>query len=73
MYSLAKEKIKIVLFEGIHPSAVECLHKSGYTNVVTYAKALEGAELIEALNASGLGYQSTTCWLLENTTIQITG
>nr|WP_281463870.1 phosphoglycerate dehydrogenase [Wohlfahrtiimonas chitiniclastica] len=61
MYSLAKEKIKIVLFEGIHPSAVECLHKSGYTNVVTYAKALEGAELIEALkDAHIIGIRSRT-------------
>lgn len=61
MYSLAKEKIKIVLFEGIHPSAVECLNKSGYTNIVSYAKALEGEELVEALkDAHIVGIRSRT-------------
>lgn len=61
MYSLAKEKIKIVLLEGIHPSAVECLNKSGYTNIVSYTKALEGEELIEALkDAHIVGIRSRT-------------
>ncbi len=61
MYSLAKEKIKIVLLEGVHPSAVECLNKSGYTNIVSYAKALEGAELIEAIkDAHIVGIRSRT-------------
>lgn len=61
MYSLAKEKIKIVLLEGVHPSAVECLNKSGYTNIVSYAKALEGDELIEAIkDAHIVGIRSRT-------------
>lgn len=61
MYSLAKEKIKIVLLEGIHPSAVECLNKSGYTNIVSYTKALEGEELVEALkDAHIVGIRSRT-------------
>ena len=61
MYSLAKEKIKIVLLEGVHPSAVECLNRSGYTNIVSYAKALEGEELTEALkDAHIVGIRSRT-------------
>lgn len=32
-YSLEKDKIKVVLLEGVDPSAVETLNKAGYTNV----------------------------------------
>ncbi len=61
MYSLAKEKIKIVLFEGIHPLAVDYLYSKGYDNIVTYAKALEGDDLIHAVSdAHIIGIRSRT-------------
>ena len=43
--SLDKSKIKFLLLEGIHPSALKVLHDAGYTNVETLAGALEGEEL----------------------------
>ena len=36
--STPKDKIKIVLLEGIHPSAVELFEKDGYKNIFTAAK-----------------------------------
>ncbi len=38
--SLDKSKIKFLLLEGIHPSAVEVLHAAGYTNVESLPGAL---------------------------------
>jgi D-3-phosphoglycerate dehydrogenase / 2-oxoglutarate reductase len=43
--SLAKSKIKIVLLEGVHPSAAEMLRREGYTNIVSHAKSLSGDAL----------------------------
>ena len=51
----------MVLFEGIHPSAVEVLQQGGYTNIVTHAKALAGDELLAALaDAHFVGLRSRT-------------
>ena len=51
----------VVLLEGIHPSAVEAWRRSGYTHIVTHAKALADAELDVALaEASFLGIRSRT-------------
>ncbi|MCI4678260.1 phosphoglycerate dehydrogenase [Rhodoblastus acidophilus] len=47
--SLPKDKIKILLLEGVHPSAVELFRSAGYENVTRLTKALDGAELREAL------------------------
>ncbi|APW47882.1 phosphoglycerate dehydrogenase [Rhodoferax antarcticus] len=47
-----KATLKAVLLEGIHPSAAEVLKQGGYTNIVTHAKALTGAELQAALNGA---------------------
>ncbi|MGN6389735.1 MAG: phosphoglycerate dehydrogenase [Burkholderiaceae bacterium] len=59
--SIPKEKLKFVLLEGIHPSAVEVLNRDGYTQVVTSAKALAGQELIDAIrDAHFLGIRSRT-------------
>ena len=44
--SLQKSKIKFLLLEGIHSSAVDALAKAGYDNVVCYSKALPTDELI---------------------------
>lgn len=43
--SLDKSKIKFLLLEGIHPSALKVLQDAGYTNVQTLSGALEGEEL----------------------------
>lgn len=41
-----KNNLKAVLFEGIHPSAVEVLQQGGYTNIVTHAKALDRKSVV---------------------------
>jgi len=59
--SLAKDNIKIVLLEGIHPSAEEVFRKDGYNNIFTAAKSLPQDELREALaDANFLGIRSRT-------------
>lgn len=47
--SRPKEKIKILLLEGISETAVETLKSVGYTNIERHMKALEGNALREAL------------------------
>jgi D-3-phosphoglycerate dehydrogenase len=62
-YDLPRKKTahQAVLLEGIHPSAVEVLQQGGYTNIVTHAKALAGAELLAALEgAHFVGIRSRT-------------
>jgi D-3-phosphoglycerate dehydrogenase len=59
--SLPKNKIKIVLFEGIHPSAASAFRADEYTDVVTYPKALAGADLAAAVRgAYFVGIRSAT-------------
>jgi D-3-phosphoglycerate dehydrogenase / 2-oxoglutarate reductase len=59
--SLDKRKIKIVLLEGVHASAVECLRADGYTNVELHAGALAGEKLrAAARDAYLLGIRSGT-------------
>lgn len=59
--SLAKKNIKIVLLEGIHPSAEEVFRNDGYTNIFTAAKSLPQDELQEVLaDANFLGIRSRT-------------
>ncbi|HLV48275.1 MAG TPA: phosphoglycerate dehydrogenase [Aliidiomarina sp.] len=48
-YSLAKAKIKILLLEGVHPSAVECFEQQGYTEIVQHAGAMNEDELAECI------------------------
>ncbi|WP_194757131.1 phosphoglycerate dehydrogenase [Aliidiomarina indica] len=45
MYSLAKEKIKVLLLEGVHPSAVDCFEQHGYTEIDQVSTALNEDEL----------------------------
>lgn len=60
-YSLDKDKIKILLLEGVDPSAVETLKKSGYNNVEYLKKALDYDELIEKIqDVHFLGIRSRT-------------
>ncbi|AOX19694.1 phosphoglycerate dehydrogenase [Kozakia baliensis] len=48
-FSLPKDKIRILLLEGIHDSAVEYLRAQGYGEVTRLKTALEGKALEEAL------------------------
>ncbi|CAN7586153.1 phosphoglycerate dehydrogenase [Rhizobacter sp. LjRoot28] len=59
--SVPKEKLKFVLLEGIHPSAVEALQHDGYSQIVTSPKALAGEELKAVLaDAHFVGIRSRT-------------
>lgn len=59
--SLPKEKIKFLLLEGVHPSAVETLQRDGYTNIEQHKKALPPQELKAAIaNAHFVGIRSRT-------------
>lgn len=59
--SLEKSKIKILLLEGIDPSAVAALNRAGYTSVTLLKKALEGQELLDAIeNVHFIGIRSRT-------------
>lgn len=44
-FSLNKNQIRILLLEGIHPSAVTCFEKAGYTQVEYLKTALDENEL----------------------------
>jgi len=59
--SLEKSKIRFLLLEGVHPSAVATLEKAGYTNVEVHARALPQAELERAIaDAHFVGIRSRT-------------
>lgn len=59
--SLDKSKIKFLLLEGVHPSAVETLTLSGYTNVEYLKTALAEDELIAHIqDAHFVGLRSRT-------------
>ncbi|NKD87163.1 phosphoglycerate dehydrogenase [Haematospirillum sp. 15-248] len=59
--SLPKDKIKIVLLENIHSSAVTYLTAQGYTTVECHGGALDGAELQQAIaDAHMVGIRSRT-------------
>ncbi|ELR65340.1 D-3-phosphoglycerate dehydrogenase [Photobacterium marinum] len=59
--SLDKEKIKILLLEGLHPSSIEVLQQAGYTNIEYHKGSLSGDELLEAAkDAHFIGIRSRT-------------
>ena len=59
--SLSKEKIKILLLEGVHQSALEELKLQGYTNIEYLKTSLAEAELIEKIaNVHFIGIRSRT-------------
>jgi D-3-phosphoglycerate dehydrogenase len=59
--SLPKSKIKFLLLEGVHSSAVETLERDGYSNVELHPKALPPEELKAAIaNAHFIGIRSRT-------------
>jgi len=59
--SLPKEKIKILLLEGLHPSSVETLEFNGYHNIETLKTSLPEDELIEKIkDVHFIGIRSRT-------------
>jgi len=59
--SLQKRKIKFLLLEGIHDSAVEALNAAGYDNIEWHPKALPPEELKAAIaDAHFVGIRSRT-------------
>ncbi len=61
MYSLQKDKIRVLLLEGVNDSAVELIRSAGYTNLTYLKTALDENPLIEALHGVHLlGIRSRT-------------
>lgn len=59
--SFDKSKLKILLLEGIHPSAERIFRDAGYTNIESVKTALSGPELIAKLDGVHfLGIRSRT-------------
>jgi D-3-phosphoglycerate dehydrogenase / 2-oxoglutarate reductase len=59
--SLEKDKIKILLLEGLHPSTVEVLQDAGYTNIEYHKGSLAEDELLEAVkDVHFIGIRSRT-------------
>jgi D-3-phosphoglycerate dehydrogenase / 2-oxoglutarate reductase len=59
--SFDRDKIRILLLEGVHPSAVEHLRQAGYDNVTALGHALQGDDLAAALeDVHMLGIRSRT-------------
>ena len=60
-FSLDKSKIKVLLLEGIHESAIQYFKENGYTNVECLNGALSGKELEnKLLNTHIIGIRSRT-------------
>ncbi len=60
-FSLAKDKVRVLLLEGISESAAALFGQAGYTNVTRLPKALDGTALKEALDGVHiLGIRSRT-------------
>lgn len=60
-YSLDKKKIKVLLLEGVHNSAVECFNKNGYTNIEYQTTSLDKEELFEKIKTTHIiGIRSRT-------------
>jgi len=59
--SLEKSKIRFLLLEGVHPSAVATLQRAGYDNIELHQKALPPEELKQAIaDAHFVGIRSRT-------------
>lgn len=61
LVSLDKDRIKILLLEGVHSSAIEVLRQHGYTNITALKTSLNEAELCEAVkDVHFIGIRSRT-------------
>jgi D-3-phosphoglycerate dehydrogenase len=59
--SFDKNKLKFLLLENIHANAIEALLRSGYHQVETHSKSLEGQALLDAVaDAHFIGIRSRT-------------
>lgn len=59
--SLEKDKIKILLLEGLHPSTVEVLQAAGYTNIEYHKGSLSDEDLLKAVkDVHFIGIRSRT-------------
>lgn len=59
--SLDKSKIKILLLEGIHPTAVDAFRADGYTQIEYHQKSLPEPQLVESISdAYIIGIRSAT-------------
>lgn len=60
-FSLEKDKIKVLLLEGVHPNTVETFRAAGYTNVEYLKTSLSEEELIEQIrDVHFIGLRSRT-------------
>lgn len=48
-FSLNKDKIKVLLLEGLHPSSVDTFTQAGYNNIETIKTSLSEEDLIEKI------------------------
>lgn len=59
--SFPKDRLRVLLLEGINDSAVAALQQAGYTNLTRLPKALDEAQLVEAIEKTHiLGIRSRT-------------
>lgn len=59
--SFDKDRIRVLLLEGVHASAIGNLEQAGYRNITALPHALQGAELAEAIrDVHMLGIRSRT-------------
>ncbi|WP_144212774.1 phosphoglycerate dehydrogenase [Shewanella donghaensis] len=60
-HSLDKDKIKILLLEGVHQTAVDVLKRAGYTNIEYHKASLPEDELLRSIkDAHFVGLRSRT-------------
>ncbi|HBC77260.1 MAG TPA: phosphoglycerate dehydrogenase [Bacteroidales bacterium] len=60
-YSLEKDKIKVILLEGIHNSAADFFKANGYNNIESFPGALDEALLKEKIKSANIiGIRSRT-------------
>tara|TARA_B100000676_G_scaffold52380_1_gene51666 strand:+ start:1822 stop:3081 length:1260 start_codon:yes stop_codon:yes gene_type:complete len=60
-FSRAPDELKVVLFEGIHDTAVETLEAGGFSRIERHARALSGQALLDAVSgAHFIGIRSRT-------------
>jgi len=60
-HSLSKDKIRILLLEGVHDNAISELRSRGYSNIDSLPTALDEAELVERIQGVHiLGIRSRT-------------
>ena len=59
--SYPKEKIKVLLLEGVHPAALKIFNEGGYVNIISSGAAMSEEELLETIqDVHILGIRSKT-------------